>query len=535
MRAIHINSILFAAFLLILAACKKKDQFMPDGTLETAEYIYNEAIKGFQPEATVEGTVAANFDIRTIYYYLQRNNTTDSLLQTDFVEAGSGNNYTFSLDPAVWNGVKFENVKGLKVLFVRDNTTSIEKFISITYFNPAAPQFSELPETVTPSLNGSTAITGKLSSETGIQKLYFSDNSTGNMELIDSIAVNGAKDYTINYPYTYKEGAGQMRVHATDIYGLVSEKLIQFVGIPFRPVLTFSNPVLKAALPHGTPIVSGAVKTFGELVALKAYVVKTSGETLVGDVSYALTGSAPNEYNYTFSLADFPFADDVTECRIEAMDANNSNSSANNPVQILPYYHWKNVTMMAQGLPNADPPLTSSSSFFIGEVNKPVIGSCDVNGNTTYDDKIDFVAYTTTAPAITFYNPNNTGSIRGNYRCNGGATGWTPATVRDVRMRVMLQTSVSNGSNIYTKYNAGGIESLGNDFFSGVSTPSANTAKYDNVSTPASNVFHPDNAYLVWMKTPEGKNILVHVKDTDMYTSPNQGRSTVVLDILKER
>lgn len=519
----------------LLVSCERKNLMVAGGDLETKDYVYNVALNGFEPEATIKGRIDANFEIRTVYYYLQRANKTDSLVQTDLVPAEKrGRSYEFEIDPDAFFGVDFRGVKAIKVLFVQDNTTALEKLINLTYFDPAAPVIDDVPETLRPSLTEPVTISAKISSETGIQKIEISDNHNGGFEILETINVGGAKSHNLSYSYTYNDGAGQMQIRVTDIYGLETDKIIQFVGIPFKPVITFAGSTLAAALPDGVPNVVGTIKTFSQLQELKAYVVRAGGETLVGDIGFTETHAGQDEYDYAFSYDQFPFADDVVSCKVMATDANGSTNTNTISVTILPYYHWKNVTMMSQGIVSDTDPVTSTSSFFVGDLDKPVIGSCDAQSGA-YDAKIDFVIYTTTAPALTLYNPNNTGSVRVNYRCNGSAEGWTPTTVRDVRLRVMLQTSASAGSGIYTKYNAGGIQSLGDEFFAGVSAPSANTAKYDNVSAVASNVFHPDNAYLIWLKNPDGKNILVHVKEVDLFGTPNQGKSTAVMDILKQR
>src|SRR5690606_8215582 len=134
----------------------------------------------------------------------------------------------FSVKPEIWPAINLEGVKGLKLLAVQDNNTSLEQVVRITYFNPAAPVLKDLPETVTPSLTGTTTITGKAESSTGLSKIYFYDNGSGNFTAIDSILANGSKDVAINYNYTYTAGAGQLKVTAVDIYGLKVDQVIQF-------------------------------------------------------------------------------------------------------------------------------------------------------------------------------------------------------------------------------------------------------------------------------------------------------------------
>ena len=91
MNASHMkyyNRFLLLGTLLLLILSCKKDIVVPEGNVEAPEFTYNVAIKRFQPDPQVHGTIKTNFDIKTVYYYLQRTNKTDSLLQIDFLDKG---------------------------------------------------------------------------------------------------------------------------------------------------------------------------------------------------------------------------------------------------------------------------------------------------------------------------------------------------------------------------------------------------------------------------------------------------------------
>jgi len=521
--------------LLTLVSCRKDETFIPTGEINAPEYVYNTAIAGFQPAATVAGQFSGNFAVKTIYYYLHRDNATDSLLKVQFLADGL-NEFDFELEPEVWQAVDFAPIRGVKILFVNSNQISLEKLLPITYFNPDAPQISGFPDELTPSLTGPTTVSGNITTVTGIQKVRFLDNRSGSFEAFDSIAGNNALQLSVNYAYQYADGAGQLRIEIIDIYGLTTEKVINFVGIPFRPVITYDLPEFTAALPDGGSVITGTIKTFAPLQSLKANAVTATGASFAGDVNYTLVGSAANEYNYTFSYSAFPYSDQTTQIRLEAIDQQGYNSTGDGNIRILPYFYWKEVTMMSQGLPNAAPPVIPNNSFFIGELNRPVIGSCDVVGNNSFDQKIEFLLYTTSTGNVTIYNPNNATNIRGNYVCEAGGSAWSPASVLDYRIRVLLQTTASNGSGVYTRFNSGQIPSLDASFFTGVNLPSGNTARFDGVSNPAATVFDPVNAYLIWIRANNGTaNILLRVKSVDKFESPNQGLSSIVVDIYKQR
>ncbi len=185
---------------------------------------------------------------------------------------------------------------------------------------------------------------------------------------MDSINAGGSKDLTINYNYTYTTGAGQLKVTAVDIYGLKADKIIQFVNIPFKPVISFDADTLRAALPDGKPAINGTLKSYAALSTVDAYIVTAGGETLQGPVTPVLVGNTANEYNYTFNLTSFPFADDVKECKLVAKDGTNSSNAGTVPVKILPYYRWNNITLMSQGTATVNSP----SCFFIGRTGYPL-------------------------------------------------------------------------------------------------------------------------------------------------------------------
>lgn len=524
---IQIKPFIFLAGLVLFIASCKKDKFTePTGNLEAIDYTWNVALKGFQPEKTVGGKLSTSFDMKTVYYYIQRTGKPDSLIQLDF--PGGGKEYAFSIKPEVWPAINLVGVKGIKLLAVQDNNTSLEKLVKITYFNPAAPELKEVPETLTPSLTGTTALTGKAISSTGISKIYFFDNSTGNFAVVDSVTGGGSKEVAINYNYKYTAGAGQLKITAVDIYGLKADKIIQFVNIPFKPVISFEADTLRAALPDGKPAINGTLKSYTALSAVEAYIVKAGGETLQGTVTPVLVSNTANEYNYTFSVVGFPFADDVKECKLVAKDGTNSSNAGSVPVKILPYYRWNNITFMSQGTATVN----STSCFFLGEPATPSLGACEVVNDASTHAKVDFAIFTNSTGNIAFNNPANisSGTIS-TFKCNG--VSWTPATPTASTLKKTLFRVLGTGvaeTVIYNKYNNNTITDLGDAFFTGVSAPNANAPNQTTYTT----------ASLIWAKmTPAGggttKNILIKVQSYNIVASPNQGTSTITVDIMKEK
>lgn len=518
-----------ALITLVIAACHKKDFVQPEGTLESPEFVYNVALKSFQPQATVSGSVSSGINMEVIYYYLQREGKQDTLIQVDFPAVENRRDYKFEVKAVSWAGIGMAMVKGLKLLCVQDNDASFEKIIRISYFDPNAPVITGLPDKITPVLTGTTAITAKATTETGLAKIYISDNRNGNFEALDSMTANGAKEYTINYNYTYGDGAGQLKVTAVDIYGLKTDKVVQFENIPFKPVITFSVTELKAALPDGKPEISGTLKSYTPLSTVTVYALTGSGETMQGTLTPTLTGSTANEYNYTFTYSTFGYSVAVTGCKLVAKDANNSQNSATVPVTILPYYYWKSLTLMAQGLTG----INSSTCFFTGEPSAPLVGACEAINDASYNTRVDFAIFCNSTPLISFNNPANiSASTLSTFKCNG--TSWAPPTptantLKKTQFRVLGTGSAE--SNITTRFNANSITELNDTFFTGVSAPTANAPNNTTFSTSS----------IIWAKvTPAGgagatKNILIKVNAINVVAVPSQGTSTITIDIMKEK
>jgi hypothetical protein len=520
---------ILALLTLVMVACHKKDFVQPEGTLASAEFVYNVALKSFQPQATVSGSISSSINMEVIYYYLQREGKQDTLIQVDFPADENRRDYKFEVKAVSWAGISLATVKGLKLLCVQVNDASFDKVIKISYFDPNAPVITGLPDNITPALTGTTAISAKATTETGLSKIYISDNRNGNFEALDSMTTNGAKEYTINYNYTYGDGAGQLKVTAVDIYGLKTDKVIQFTNIPFKPVITFSATELRTALPDGKPEISGTLKSYTPLSTVTVYAVSGSGETMQGTLTPTLTGSTANEYNYTFSYATFGYSAAVTGCKVVAKDASNSQNSSTVPVVILPYYYWKNLTMMAQGLTGTN----STTCFFTGESPAPVVGPCEAINDASYNARIDFAIFCNSTPLISFNNPANiSASTLSTFKCSG--TSWAPPTPTASTLKKTLFRVLGTGSaesNITTKFNDNSITELSDAFFTGVNAPTANAPNSSTFSTSS----------LIWAKvTPAGgagttKNILIKVNAINVVAVPSQATSTLTIDIMKEQ
>jgi hypothetical protein len=96
--------------IMLTLACHKKDLVQPDGTLTSPDFVYNVALKGFQPQASVSGSIDATINMGVIYYYLQRENKQDTLIQVDFPEAENRRDYPFEVKAVSWAGINLTGV-----------------------------------------------------------------------------------------------------------------------------------------------------------------------------------------------------------------------------------------------------------------------------------------------------------------------------------------------------------------------------------------------------------------------------------------
>ncbi len=146
--------------------------------------------------------------------------------------------------------------------------------------------------------------------------------------------------------------------------------------------------------------------------------------------------------------------------------------------------------------------------------------------------KVDFAIFTNSTGNLAFNNPANiSAATLTAFKCSGAV--WTPATPTASTLKKTVFRVLGTGvaeTGIYNKYNNNTITDLGDAFFTGVSAPNANAPNQTTYTT----------ASLIWAKmTPAGggttKNILIKVQSLNIVASPNQGTSTITVDIMKEK
>ena len=83
---------------------------------------------------------------------------------------------------------------------------------------------------------GKITITGKASSENGLKAIEIFDDYQGTYVLVNKIDLpNNEKTYNLNYDYTYRKNAGNLKMVITDKFDLTAEAT---ANIPLEKIQT---------------------------------------------------------------------------------------------------------------------------------------------------------------------------------------------------------------------------------------------------------------------------------------------------------
>ncbi|WP_345955598.1 hypothetical protein [Mucilaginibacter sp. PAMB04168] len=518
--------------LFMLSACAvmlscKKDKIAGSGSssFTADDYTFNRATKNFAPAATIGGQLTSSAGIRFVYCYLIRANATDSLIYVTDNTADNPTNYTLNIPLSSFPVNNMSKATGVKIMAKQTDNSSIQGLIKITYFDPALPQLTNFPASITANLNGgNTAITGTITSNYGLKQVDIYDDSKveNTYELAGSLNdLNGAKTYTLNYAYKYRKAAQHIKVVATDIYNQTNETIINMpVDLAaFKP--NFSN-FAASITPNltGTTAITGSITSVTGLKRIDiyddyqgAYVLVSSISNLNGSLNYTLN------YNYTFRRR-------ATNIKLIAFDTDDLQTEKVIPLNITYKTElYRDVFMNAQ--------TTGTSTIFFVD-NGTTKGNCDLNAS---ESTMSFLFYGTgTGPA--FYSPTNTTNVASNFKCNGSS--WVignASNFRATRFRVLVPGS-TGVDNIYAQYNAGSIDALDDAFFTanGIVAPTGSSARFDATAAATTSVFNTTNAYLIYLRIPDAngityKNALIRAKEA----VSSAGTSTVKFDILVQK
>lgn len=251
-----IVALLFAA--VIVQSCEKdKVATSSPDTFTTKEFTYNTATKQLSPEAELNGELNSPAGVKLIYCYLVRNNTTDSLIYIGTPAEDSSVNYKFSIPAASYATAKLTQVTGIRVMVKHLDNTSFEGFIKLTSFTPPLPKLENVPLSLLPDDTGKIKITGTASSENGLKAIEIFDDYQGTFVLVNKIDLpNNEKTYNLNYDYTYRKNAGNLKIVVTDKFDLKAETT---ANIPLKKFTLYQDLVMMA---NGTATAPSASSFF---------------------------------------------------------------------------------------------------------------------------------------------------------------------------------------------------------------------------------------------------------------------------------
>jgi len=511
--------------LAIIAGCKKDDfSDVGDGTITAQEYTFNRATKTFDLGNEIKSSISAAEGVKFVYCYLVRTTGTDSLIHVTDNKGAITPTYELSIPITAFPVNNMSKVKGVKIMVKQGNNSSLEGFVNIKYFDPDLPQFSTFPSSITADLNGgATAIAGNIQSEYGIKQVDIYDDYQleNTYVLVNSIAnTNNAKQYALNYAYTYRKAAQHIKIVATDIYNQTNELIINM------PVdVSIFKPQFKSFAADITPVVGGTTPVSGQITSITGLKKVELYDDRNG--SYALlstkTLAGQTSYNYT---ENYQFKKRAEHLKIIAIDNDDLQTELIIPLNYT-YQSvlYRDVEMNAQSI--------GTKTGFLRNGN--TIGNCELNAN----EANMYLIFGAQSSGPVLFNPATaaTGSIAANLKCNN--VGWSPtntSVIHDTKFRVLIDGASTGQSAIYDLLENGEIDDLSNTFFSSnsISNPSSNNPRFDAAAAPTTSVFNATTARVIFIKitdpsTSVVKNGIIHVKE-GVAANPI-GNSTIKFDI----
>lgn len=237
MKNIFLPFIVFLATLFI-TGCTKTDsnvKGVPD-EVTSVEYEYNTATKKFTPEGDVTAQIISPTGVRHIYSYLIRSDAPDSLVNIHFAsDASTAGNTNLVIPASLFANINMSSVTGIKLMIKHLDNTSHEDFIKVSSFTPEMPTLKNFEESIVPDDNDMVHITGDAHSSNGIVSIEIMDDSQGDYTVVHTISnLNNATDYSVDYNYTYRPNAGNIKIILTDKFDLKAEVIIRMPILPYE-------------------------------------------------------------------------------------------------------------------------------------------------------------------------------------------------------------------------------------------------------------------------------------------------------------
>ncbi|MBZ4188725.1 hypothetical protein [Niabella beijingensis] len=222
---------------LLLFGCKKEqapDSKISPDQVTTREYQYNTATKKFSPDAAIHIGISSPAGVQLIYHYLQRRELPDSLIYIYYDSLDQGSNVSFELPASLFAKTDMSAATGIRMMIKHPDNSFYESLVKITAFTPPLPQTEGFPASLLPDAGNKIHISGNVRSENGIKQVDILDDATGAFTVVHSITdLNQATTYAVAYDYTYRPGAGNLKVIVTDAFDLKAEVLIHIPVLPY--------------------------------------------------------------------------------------------------------------------------------------------------------------------------------------------------------------------------------------------------------------------------------------------------------------
>lgn len=171
----------------------------------------------------ITGTIKSDYGIKQIDIY------DDYKVENTFEQAGTINDVNSAKQYALNYAYKYRKAaQHIKVvvtdIYGQTSETIIAMPVDLAAFKP---NFVNFATSITPNLTGTTAVAGTITSVTGLKRIDIYDDYQGAYVLVSSIAnLNLSVSYALNYNYTFRRRATNIKLIAVDNDDLQSEKIV---------------------------------------------------------------------------------------------------------------------------------------------------------------------------------------------------------------------------------------------------------------------------------------------------------------------
>lgn len=170
----------------------------------------------------IAGTVNSDYGIKQVDIYDDYKTTGSYELVASLTDPNSTKQY--ALNYAYKYRKAAQNIKVIATdIYNQTKELIVPMPVDASVFKPIFVNFAA---SITPNLTGTTAVTGNITSITGLKQVDIYDDYQGSYVLITTVNTSSSLNYTFNYAYTFRKRASNIKLIATDNDGLTTEKTI---------------------------------------------------------------------------------------------------------------------------------------------------------------------------------------------------------------------------------------------------------------------------------------------------------------------